>query len=59
MIAFEFVTLKVIEQVIEPWLMINLLDVLELRQKVADMGSSKIRTNFAFGVPKKRKRRIA
>jgi hypothetical protein len=58
-IAFEFVTPKVLEQVINPWPTMYLPDIPELRQKVADMGSSKIRTNFAFGVPKKRKRRIA
>ena len=56
-IAFEFVIPKVIEQAIEPWPRINLPDIPELRQKVADIGSSKIRTNFAFGVPKTRKRK--
>lgn len=47
-IAFEFAT----PEVIETWPKMYLPDIPELKQKVADMGSSKIRTNFAFGVPK-------
>jgi hypothetical protein len=51
-IAFEFTTLKIIKT----WPTMNLPDTSELRQKVADMGSSKIRTNFAFPKSRKRKR---
>jgi len=51
-IAFKFMTLKIIKT----WLTINLPDTLELRQKVVNMGSRKIRTNFAFPKSRKRKR---